>query len=120
MTGSDESLDPRRAVGSSGEDRAVEWYTDRGYEIVARNWRTRSGEIDVVARRGRELVICEVKARTSDRFGTGADAVTPVKQERLRKLAIEFLREAHLPGLIIRFDVVSITAGEMTVIESAF
>jgi putative endonuclease len=112
--------DPRRTLGDGGEDRAAAWYLDHGYEVVARNWRTRSGEIDLVARRAGELVVCEVKTRASDRFGSGAEAVTFTKQQRLRKLALEFMRESGEPAKAIRFDVVSITAGEMTVIENAF
>ncbi len=75
------------AVGRSGEDLAASWYESQGYEVVARNWRCREGELDIVARRARLVVFCEVKARTSEVFGLPAEAVGPVKQAKLRRLA---------------------------------
>jgi len=96
----------------------------RGYRIVARNWRCREGEIDLVvwSRRG-DLVFCEVKTRSSARFGVPAEAVTAAKQRRLRVLAARFLtahgREvAGRRGL--RFDVAAVTAGRVDVIVAAF
>ena len=76
--------DARRAFGQAGEDRAAAWYRAHGYEVLARNWRCREGELDLVVRRGRTLVFVEVKARRTDRFGIPAEAVTPTKQRRLR------------------------------------
>jgi len=81
----------RRRLGERGERLAAAWYESRGYTVVARNWRCREGEIDLVVARPGELVFCEVKARSSDRFGTPAEAVTPAKQRRLRALAARFL-----------------------------
>ena len=62
-------------LGAKGEDRAAQWYEDNGYEILERNWRRREGEIDLIVRRGRTVAFCEVKTRTSDRFGSGAESV---------------------------------------------
>ena len=76
--------DARRAFGQAGEDRAAAWYRARGYAVLARNWRCREGELDLVVRRGRTLVFVEVKTRRTDRFGIPAEAVTPTKQRRLR------------------------------------
>jgi putative endonuclease len=88
---------------------------------VARNWRCRDGELDLVVRRGRELVFCEVKARSSDRFGLPAEAVTPAKQRRLRLLATRFLAEqANLRPAGLRFDVVAVLGRRVEVIEAAF
>ena len=67
-----------------------------GYEVVARNWRCAEGELDLVVGRPGELVFCEVKTRTSDRFGVPAEAVTIAKQRRLRTLAASFLAEHPL------------------------
>ena len=61
--------------GRAGEDLAADWYRRNGYEIVARNWRCPLGELDLIARRGRVLVVCEVKARRTDAFGPAAAAV---------------------------------------------
>ena len=112
--------DARRAFGQAGEDRAAAWYRARGYEVLARNWRCRDGELDLVVGRGRTLVFVEVKARRTDRFGTPAEAVTPAKQRRLRTLARRYLDAADLRPKSLRFDVVSILGGTLEVIEAAF
>jgi putative endonuclease len=106
--------------GRHGEDLAVAWYEARGYAIVARNWRSTEGEIDIVARRGRLVIIAEVKARTSDLFGHPAEAVVRQKQQRLRGLAAAWLRENKVRGVGLRFDVVSVLAGTVEVFENAF
>ena len=85
----------RREIGHRGEDLAAEWYQAHGYEVIARNWRCRAGELDIVARKGSELVFCEVKARSSGSFGLPAEAVGHAKQARLRRLAGMWLRAAR-------------------------
>ncbi len=60
-----------RALGAEGEDLAARWYEDHGYEVLERNWRRREGEVDLIVRQGKTVVFCEVKTRTTDRFGTG-------------------------------------------------
>ena len=112
--------DARRAYGQAGEDRAAAWYRARGYEVLARNWRCRDGELDLVVRRGRTLVFVEVKARRTDRFGIPAEAVTPTKQRRLRTLAGRYLDATDARPKSLRFDVVSILGGTLEVIEAAF
>jgi putative endonuclease len=97
----------------------------RGYEVIARNWRCREGELDLVVSRDGELVFCEVKTRTSDRFGVPAEAVTFSKQRRLRVLAARFLAEHAGDGGAarrggIRFDVAAVMGGRVEVIEAAF
>lgn len=122
--GAAENGGPRQRLGARGEQLAAEWYAARGYRIVARNWRCREGEIDLVvwSRRG-DLVFCEVKTRSSNRFGVPAEAVTPVKRRRLRVLAARFLA-AHGSEVAgrrgLRFDVAAVTAGRVEVIEAAF
>ena len=88
--------------------------------MVARNWRCPSGEIDLVARRGRVVVIVEVKARSSDRFGMPVETVVAAKQGRLRRLAAAWLKDAGVRGARVRFDVVSVLAGSVEVLEDAF
>lgn len=111
----------RRALGASGEQAVAEWYRARGYEVVARNWRCRDGELDLVLRLGRTFVFCEVKARTSTAFGAPVEAVTRTKQVRLRHLAARWLEdEAPVRAAQIRFDVASVLAGEIEVLEGAF
>ena len=110
----------RRALGARGEDAVAAWYEDRGYEVVAHNWRCRAGELDLVLRRGRTFVFCEVKTRSSDAFGAPVEAVTRDKQVRLRHLAARWLEDAPMRPTDIRFDVASVLAGEIEVLEGAF
>jgi putative endonuclease len=116
--------DRRHALGRSGEDLAAQWYTDHGYEILERNWRRREGEVDLIVRRARTVAFCEVKTRSSDRFGTGAEAVVAPKQRRIRRLAARWLSEltpaSGRARVEVRFDVVSITGEVVDVIEDAF
>jgi putative endonuclease len=95
-----------RELGVRGERRAAWFYRLRGYRIVARNLRLRSGEIDLVARRGKTICIVEVKTRQSLAAGEGHDAVDRTKRERLVRLGNEYaIRD---PGVQIRYDVVSL------------
>ncbi|MBN2623153.1 MAG: YraN family protein [Acidimicrobiales bacterium] len=113
----------RQRLGARGEQLAADWYVARGYEVVVRNWRCRDGELDLVVARKGELVFCEVKTRSSDRFGVPAEAVTRTKQRRLRVLAARFLAEhggGGGAGRSIRFDVAAVMGGTVEVIEAAF
>jgi putative endonuclease len=98
------------------------WYVERGYEVLARNWRCPEGELDLVLRDGRTVVFCEVKTRSSTAFGAPVEAVTRAKQARLRRLAGCWLESADRAARTsaIRFDVASVLAGEIEVIEGAF
>lgn len=95
-------------VGAYGERVAVRHLVDRGYVVLARNWRTRAGEVDVVARHDGVLVFVEVKCRRSDAFGPPASAVTPVKAARIQAVAQEWLASSGLGAVPQRFDVVSV------------
>ena len=111
----------RRALGASGEEAAAEWYSAHGYAVVARNWRCREGELDLVLRRGATYVFCEVKARTSDAFGAPVEAVGREKQARVRRLAARWLSEAApRPAAEVRFDVASVLDGTVSILEAAF
>lgn len=100
------------ALGHLGEDLACDFLVESGYTIVARNWRSRDryvpGEIDIIARRGSCLAFCEVKTRTSAAFGSPAEAVTPAKAARLRRLAGVWLREHNGACGEVRVDVISV------------
>lgn len=96
------------AVGAYGERVAVRALEDAGWTVLDRNWRTRSGELDVVAMRSGTVAFVEVKCRRSLAFGTPALAVTPRKAARLRAVAAEWLAAHDLADADVRFDVVSV------------
>jgi putative endonuclease len=98
----------RSTLGRAGEDVALDHYRRRGFELVARNWRCRVGELDLVLRRGGLLVFCEVKARRGDRLGGPFEAVDGRKQRKLRSVAEAFLVLGPAPAWV-RFDVASVT-----------
>ena len=110
----------RRQVGDSGEDLAAAWYVANGYEVVDRNWRCRHGELDLVLRNGRQVVFCEVKARTGVGFGLPAEAITRDKKQRIRFLAARWLEDAKPRPAEIRFDVAAILGNDVEVLEGAF
>jgi putative endonuclease len=113
--GADSSIemgaDRRRAFGALGEQAAAAWLRGRGYEIVARNVRTRYGEIDLVARDGATLVFVEVKARSGPRFGHPLESVGARKRARLARLAAAFMHEHGIEPDRIRFDAVAVYLG---------
>ncbi len=109
-----------RARGRWGEDLAAAHYVRNGCRILDRNWRSRTGELDLVVADGDVVVFSEVKARRSDRYGPAAAAVGVAKQHRIRRLAVEWLRAHDVHGVDLRFDVVAITGTRISVIESAF
>src|SRR5688500_20192448 len=88
--------DGRQSLGKLGEDLACAELTRRGYEILERRYRTRYGEIDIIARSGASLVFEEVKARAGSQFGGGEAAVTLCKQQRIVRMAIDFVALRHL------------------------
>jgi putative endonuclease len=104
--------DTRRNLGDRGEHEALEVYLRRGYRLVARNWRCRIGELDLVLRRDDLLVFCEVKTRRGPSFGSGWEAVTPRKQAKIRAVAQAFLMHAGATDPTIRFDVASVEVGD--------
>ena len=85
-----------------------------------RNWRIAGGELDVVVRKGRTTVFCEVKTRTNTAFGWPAEAVTPAKQARVRRLAAQWLAARAERAGVVRFDVASVLDGQLQMIEGAF
>jgi putative endonuclease len=95
-------------LGRAGEEAALSWYRERGYSLVARNWRCALGELDLVLARSRELVFCEVKARRGAAFGRPFDAVTWRKQRKLANLAEAFLASSRVRPRSVRFDVASV------------
>ena len=106
------------------------WYEQHGYVIVARNWRCKRGELDVVACKDGVLVVCEVKARASNAFGTPAEAVTLAKQLKVRRATADFrasMRRSHdlFSSLVnnaqkVRFDVACVLGTQLEMLEDIF
>src|SRR5688500_7319264 len=118
--------DARQDLGKSGENLAASELETRGYAIVARRYRTEHGEIDIIASDGETMVCVEVRRKWSGECGTAAESVTPAKQRRVIRMAVEYL---WLHGLYdrcpVRFDVVAIDdlpdgTPQMTVHAGAF
>lgn len=104
--------DPRTETGRAGEDAALAVYRRRGYRTVARNWRCRIGELDLVVTRDDTLVFCEVKARRGAAFGGGFEAVTHRKRAKLRAVAQAFVIATGATPDSIRFDVASVRVAQ--------
>ena len=120
----------RVARGKWAEDLVSRWYEQHGYVIVARNWRCKRGELDVVACKDSVLVVCEVKARASNAFGTPAEAVTLAKQLKVRRATADFralMRVAKDPCATlvnttrtVRFDVACVLGTQLEMLEDIF
>ena len=96
------------SLGKTGEDLACQELERRGYAIVARRYRRRGGELDIIARDGGTMVFVEVKTREGRAFGTAPEAVTALKQHTITRLALDYLLRQRLTNCPCRFDVVSI------------
>lgn len=120
----------RVARGKWAEDLVTRWYEQHGYVIVARNWRCKRGELDVVACKDSVLVVCEVKARASNAFGTPAEAVTLAKQLKVRRATADFrasMRVSSDPfaplvnmARSVRFDVACVLGTQLELLEDIF
>ncbi|GAB2498202.1 YraN family protein [Nocardiopsis aegyptia] len=98
----------RQALGRRGEDMAVAFLERVGLRVVDRNWQIPAGEIDIVARDGRTLVVAEVKTRTSVRYGHPVEAVTPTRRRRLRRLGRAWADRHRVPARPLRVDGVGV------------
>jgi putative endonuclease len=110
-----------RRAGRHAERRAVLWYRLRGYRILGRNVWAGGHELDVIARRGRRLVFCEVKSKGGSGFGDPLEMVTPEKRRRLRRAAEAWL-QAHpdLRRLDLGFEVVAVAERRLRRVADAF
>jgi putative endonuclease len=108
-------------VKNGAERRAVVHYLIRGYRILGTNVWAGGNELDVIARRGRTLVFCEVKSKTGDRFGDPLEMVTAEKQRRLRRAAEAWLAvHPELAALEMSFEVVAVRDGRLQRVRNAF
>jgi putative endonuclease len=104
--------DPRQRLGELGEAVAARALERDGLTVIARRFRLRTGEIDLVAERGDLVVFVEVKTRRGSRYGRPAEAVTRVKRERMARAALVFLSRTRRMERRVRFDVFEVYAGE--------
>jgi putative endonuclease len=114
-----------KKIGALGERRAVEFLKRNNYNILAVNYRCRQGEIDIIAKQGNTLIFIEVKTRSSLKFGMGIEAVNYSKQQKIKKVAMNFLNEKKAAFTDLRFDVIDIMikdrdTAEITHIKNAF
>lgn len=111
-------------LGNLGEEAAVGLLKDNGYKILARNYKDRLGEIDIVARDKDTLCFIEVKTRNSLSFGLPQEAVSRAKQRQISKAALNFLKKNNLLDKKARFDVVSVVysggRSQLDLIKDAF
>ena len=110
--------------GEKGESIAVNCLKKQGYRIIELNYRTKLGEIDIIAKQGKTLVFIEVKTRKSSRFGRPELAVTPKKQRKISMVALYYLKSTKQSNAKARFDVVAINSTEdgpnIKIIKNAF
>jgi putative endonuclease len=115
----------RQVLGELGEDLAVRELIARGYAILDRRYRTKHGEIDIVAEHSATIVFVEVRARATAEFGRAAETVTDRKKRKVTAMAVEYLARHRIPNRPCRFDVVAIDDAlgptpEIVVYPSAF
>jgi len=111
-------MDPRRQLGGSGEQRAVDYLKQHGYKIIERNWRNTWGELDIIASSGQELVFVEVRTLESPNFGVPEESVGPRKQRQLAQLATAYVQKTKYEG-DWRIDVIAIDRNGLRHIENA-
>ncbi|MBI4051380.1 MAG: YraN family protein, partial [Elusimicrobia bacterium] len=97
-----------KEFGKWGEDRAVQFLEGQGFRILARSFRTKLGEVDIVAQEGSTLVFVEVKSRSSDSFAPAELAVNLKKQKKMTQVALWYLKQRRVRPDSIRFDVMTI------------
>lgn len=97
-----------RSLGAFGETYAARHLVEQGMVLLDRNWRCEVGEIDLVLRDGRVLVVCEVKTRSSTAYGSPLEGVSEQKAARLRRLAARWLEDHHVRPDEVRIDLVGV------------
>lgn len=102
----------KKELGAHGEELAALFLQRQGMKILCRNYTIRGGEIDIIAQDGDTCVFCEVKTRTSQKFGTGAEAVDYKKQQALLRTAQVYAAKHRITQRPMRFDVVDIFLGK--------
>jgi putative endonuclease len=118
--GAGSELPNKTERGASAEQRAVELLVRKGYRIVERNYRSKLGELDIIARDGSTLVFVEVRSRCTARFGSALEAVGRRKQVQVSRVAMQYLVWRRPSFSRARFDVVAITGHEVVHVVDAW
>jgi putative endonuclease len=117
-------LNRQQKFGKRSERLAAEYLKRKGYRIIETNYRSKVGEIDIIAKEKATIVFVEVKARSSNRFGSPKGAVTPAKQRKISMAALDYLKQSSQTDARARFDVVSIDTAsgntDIEVVKNAF
>lgn len=101
-------MSQKQFLGKYGEDLAAQYLEDRGYQILERNWRSSSGEIDLIAKQKSKIVFIEVKTRNGTGYGHPFEAITSAKVARMRKLVAQWCQLNQVSGLEIRVDAIAV------------
>ena len=113
-----------KTLGKKGEDIAAAFLEKKGYNILFRNYKCSFGEIDIIAKQKKTLSFIEVKTRSTKKYGLPQEAVTPAKQAKISRVALEFVQRYKMENRAARFDVVSVQSlndgYEVDLIENAF
>ncbi len=114
----------RKIIGAIGERKVCKWYTDRKYKLLSINFKSRFGEIDIIAQDKDTVIFIEVKTRNSNKFMNASDAVDYKKQERIKKTALLYISQNNMEDAFIRFDVAEVYYNnidyDINIIENAF
>jgi putative endonuclease len=113
-----------KTLGEKGENIAAAFLKKKGYNILFRNYKCSFGEIDIIAKHKKTLSFIEVKTRSTKKYGLPQEAVTPAKQAKISRVALEFVQRYKMENRVARFDVVSVQSlndgYEVDLIENAF
>ena len=110
----------KRQIGTEKEKIAGAYLEKNGYEIIEYNFRCRQGEIDIIAKDGEYLVFCEVKYRSGTESGFPLEAIDYKKQRIISRCALFYITKHGLADVPCRFDAISVTDTEITIIKNAF
>ena len=108
----------RKFIGRYGEDLACDYLRDKGYTIVARNYKIKIGELDIIAKRDNLIIFVEVKTRKSLSYGYGLESITWRKQQTIRKIAEYYYAKLQDPYLKVRIDVLDILLNQDESLQS--
>lgn len=102
-------MEPRKQMGNTSEDIALDYFTEHGYQLIQRNFQCKAGEIDLIVQKDDTLVFVEVRSRTGNQYGEPSETVNRKKQEKIKKTARYYLYcNQYLEKYYSRFDVISI------------